>query len=203
MSAYTWSEGGWLALKPRNLFGDRDWDDVRSVVTRRTRKKFPRARQDDIEDAVSLAMVDLVDYWIQLDSSVLPDDPTRTFWQACLRGTWMAATFLTQEWDARDVPVEALSTDRDDAPSLGIGTPMMASPEDIVINNMERERFQRFVRGQQSLVGDWMRPFLAGVTTREQAHIEGVNQSAVCRRWQHRMASFITAAQVDLPGMAL
>lgn len=185
-------------MKPRNLFGDRDWNDVRNVVTRRMRKKFPRARQDDIEDAVSLAMVDLVDYWIQLDSSVVPDDTTRTFWQACLRGTWMAATFLTQEWDARDVPAEALTTDRDDAPYMGVTAPTTPSPEDIVISNMEREKFQKFLGTQASLVGDWLHPFVAGVTTREQAGIEGVNQSAVVRRWQNRMATFITAAHTDL-----
>lgn len=143
-------------------------------------------------------MVDLVDYWIQLDSSIFPDDTNRTFWQACLRGTWMAATFLTQEWDARDVPAEALTTDRDDAPYMGVTAPMVPSPEDIVIANMEREKFQRFIGGQLSLTGDWLGPFVAGVTTREQARIEGVNQSAVARRWQGRMTSFISAAHAHL-----
>lgn len=188
------SERGWLALKPRNLFGDRDWNDVRNVTIRRTRKRFPRARQDDIEDAVSLAMVDLVDYWVTLASSIIPDDPERTFWQACKRGTWMATTFLTQEWDARDVPVEALSTDRDDAPSLGITTASVPSPEDIVIRNMEREGFQRFLGSQMSVVGDWLKPFVAGVSTREQARIEGVSQSAVAYRWQRRMSAFVADA---------
>lgn len=94
---------------------------MRDVVTLRLRRKFPRANTDDIEDAVSLALVDLVDYWLQLPSSIVEDDPDRTFWQACKRGTWMATTFLTQEWDTRDVPLEAITTGGADGAPLPVG----------------------------------------------------------------------------------
>lgn len=184
-------------MKHRNLFGDRDWNDVRSVVTRRMRRRFPRAGLDDIEDAVALALVDLVDYWIQLPSSIVEDCPRQTFWRACKRATWMATTFLTQEWDMRDVPSETLSTDRDDAPVVGVygATASSDSPEDIVLRNIERERFQRFVWEQLDAVGEWLRPFVAGVSTRQQAREEGVTQSAISYRWQRRMNSFLESAE--------
>jgi hypothetical protein len=159
-------------------------------------RKFPRANRDDIEDAVAWAMVDLVDYWIQLPSSVIDDDQRRTFNQACWRAERMAITFLTQEWDRRDIPVEALSTDRDDAADIGvIRKPSMASPEDIVVNNTERQRFQAFMLEQQHRVGDWLTPFLDGTTTREQAATEGVTQSAIAYRWQRRLASLTQDAR--------
>lgn len=184
-------------MQPRNLFGDKDWNDVRVAITRRTRRKFSRATSFDIEDAVSLAMVDLVDYWIQLASSIYPDDPQRTFNQACRRGEWMAATFLTQDWDKRDVPSEPLTTGISDTPGDGhapVARKWSASPEDVVIRDMERERFHRFMAEQLDALGDWLEPYLAGVTQRQQAKREGVSQSAIARRWQSRMDRLVNAA---------
>lgn len=184
-------------MQPKHLFGERSWNDVRDVVTLRTRRKFRRATQDDIEDAVAWAMVDLVDYWVQLPSSIDPDDPERTFWYACRRGTWMSAQYLTSEWDGRDIPVAALSEETSMAESGGSGIPSSApSPEDIVVSNHDRKHLQAFMLDQHRRVGDWLEPFLEGRSTREQARVEGVNQSAVARRWQHRMASLIEDARV-------
>jgi len=125
-------------MKPRNIFGERTWNDVSDVVTARLRRSFMWASRDDIEDAVALAMVDLVDYWIQLPSSIVEDDSGRTFWQACKRGTWMAKTFLTQEWDDRDLPVDALSGDAGDAAAsvLAVSLPLGPSAEEVVLSRI-------------------------------------------------------------------
>lgn len=172
----------------RNIFGRRDWTDVQSVLFARIWKKFPRARGDDIDDAVALAMVDLIDYWIHLSSSIVTGNPDKTFWQACKRGTWMATTFLTQEWDTKDVPVESVTDAMTASPADD--TPV----EDEVLDHLERERFTNLVHDQLGPLGDWLRPFLGGVTTREQAAIEGVSQSAIAQRWGGRMTSFVEAA---------
>lgn len=163
------------------------------------RRRFPRASFDDIEDAVALAMVDLVDYWVQLASSIDYDDPERTFWLACKRATWMATTFLTQEWDMRDSPLEALSGGEGevvyDRPGRPAPTRYTASPEDVVLDDLDRERFQHFIADQLNQLGEWLRPFMSGVTTREQARQEGVSQSAIAYRWQRRLGSFVKNAE--------
>lgn len=151
------------------------------------RKRFRRANQDDLDDAVSLAMVDLVDYWVQLDSSIIPDNPDRTFWQACKRGTWMATTFLTQDWDRRDVPSEAITE------GTGEGA-RGKSPEQVVLEQLDSERFTGFIESQLDSVGEWLRPFMSGVTTYEQAEVEGVARQSLSERWQRRLTSFQTAA---------
>lgn len=181
--------------QPRHIFGRRTWTDVRGVITARTRRRFPRAKFDDIEDAVSWAMVDLVDYWIQLGSSVVEGDPEKTFWRACKRGTWMATTFITQDWDDKDVPSDAI------ADILDSGAPREASVEDVALHNVERERLVRFTRSRFCEFGDWLRPYLAGHTTYEQAEREGVTQSAISRRWGRRKGDFVAAAEAA--GLAL
>lgn len=47
----------------------------------------------DLEDAVSAAMLDLFDYWVNLKSSI-SDDPHRNFAYAVTRGTWKAKSVL-------------------------------------------------------------------------------------------------------------
>lgn len=89
---------------------------------------------DDIDDAVAWAMVDLVDYWVTLKSSIVEDQPERTFWQACKRATWMATSFICQEWDDRPVALEALTMGGDESlPGL---LPPQMSAEDIAIRNL-------------------------------------------------------------------
>lgn len=194
MSASSEERKGWPLLRKQDLFGERDWDDVRKVVYSRLRRKFQRARDEDIDDAVSLAMVDLVDYWIQLKGSVVDGDPNYTFWRACKRGTWMATTFLTQEWDRTDIPLEALSPGWDGPAPSGASAPPTPTPEDVVIDQMERERFNKFMTDQLSTSdGDWLRPMLSGVTQRQLAAAEGVSRTAIAQRWRRRSA--VIAAQ--------
>jgi hypothetical protein len=123
--------GDRISRRRTNLFGSRNWNDVRGVVTARLRRKFPTALQNDIEDAVAWAMVDLVDGWIEMPSSVDPDNPERTFWYACKRGAWQATTFLTQEWDVRDLATEELSVCSDDFDRNLL--PLAPSAEDVAL----------------------------------------------------------------------
>jgi RNA polymerase sigma factor (sigma-70 family) len=76
-----------------DIFGGRKWRDVYSSILRATVKRWPMMKHEDVEDAVQGAMVDLVDYWIQLPSSV-SDDTQRNFAYAVTRGTWKANSFL-------------------------------------------------------------------------------------------------------------
>jgi DNA-directed RNA polymerase specialized sigma24 family protein len=76
-----------------NLFGDRTWEHVRASITRATVRRWPQMNPYDIEDAVSTAMVDLVDYWLTLGSSV-SSDTQRNFAYAVTRGTWKAKAAL-------------------------------------------------------------------------------------------------------------
>lgn len=77
------------------VFAGRTWNDVRAVVLHRTAKKFPRAKRDDLEDAVQYAMVHLFDYWLGRDAS---DDGEANWSIALLLGTRRAKHFLVQMW---------------------------------------------------------------------------------------------------------
>lgn len=76
-----------------DVFGDRSWPDVHWSIFRNTIKRWPKMSVDDVEDAVGEAMADLIEYWIQLPSSV-SSDTQRNFAYAVTRGTWKAKTAL-------------------------------------------------------------------------------------------------------------
>ena len=77
----------------KNIFGERKWSDVHNSIMRNTIRRWPMMNLYDIEDAVQNAMTDLVDYWIELPSSV-SDDTQRNFAYAVTRGTWKAKSAL-------------------------------------------------------------------------------------------------------------
>jgi RNA polymerase sigma factor (sigma-70 family) len=75
------------------IFGKRNWPDVYSSIMRNVSRRWPKMNSFDIEDSVSAAMGDLIDYWIELPSSV-SDDAQRNFAYAVTRGTWKAHSHL-------------------------------------------------------------------------------------------------------------
>lgn len=75
------------------VFGKRNWPDVYWSIFKNVSRRWPKMNPYDIEDSVSAAMGDLIDYWIQLPSSV-SDDTQRNFAFAVTRGTWKAHAHL-------------------------------------------------------------------------------------------------------------
>lgn len=82
-----------MDFNTKNVFGKRNWQDVRNSVLRNITRRWPQMNGYDLEDAASVAMLDLVDYWANLSSSVT-DDTERNFAYAVTRGTWKAKDAL-------------------------------------------------------------------------------------------------------------
>ncbi len=62
------------------LFGPGNtWGDVQAYVLRFTRRTWPGATTEEVEDAVSYAILRTLEMWVNWKSSVVPDDPTMTF----------------------------------------------------------------------------------------------------------------------------
>lgn len=56
-----------------NIFSPRSWDDVHRKVSIRLRLTWNGATQDQVDDAVSEAMSNLVDYWLGTRGAITED----------------------------------------------------------------------------------------------------------------------------------
>lgn len=182
-------------------FGSRTWDDVRSAILKSVRRKWPNMPIDDVEDAVSEAIVDLVDYWLHLSSSVDISNPERNFAFGIRRGAWVATTALVARFNEyeHEWPTPDGATDDGDGgtvagllarhPDDGLG------PEDAYI---EREKLECLRDAISRLTPDdweqWFDDYIEGKTTREIASDQGISQSKASRRQREGLALLRGAA---------
>lgn len=174
---------------PLRPFGDSTWEDVRRYIHRRLQERFPAVSEYDIEDATGYALVDLLDYWIHLPGSVRADDPRSTFRLAVKRGTWRGCEFMQH----------ALHYERTSAHLNELPEAASTDPADLVDAQYDEEEARRLAVG---LVGEldekkfeWLRGYLAGLTTREEAAIQNCSQSRVTKRRRKAVAALRKAAQ--------
>lgn len=159
------------------LFGDRDWGDVQSSLTRRMRRRFGgRLDYDDIDDTVASAMVDLVDYWVHLPSSIVTKDYGRNFNFAVQRGTWMATTFAVQRLMTLATLVSL--DEQYTYPNMVIPGP---EPDDVIDDEMTTIRNFLSTLPEEEFSG-WLTSFLNGETERQAAVSAGVHRSSIHER---------------------
>jgi RNA polymerase sigma factor (sigma-70 family) len=171
-----------------NPFGPRGWDDVRVQVNYRLLRKFPTTPPADVEDAVSSAMVDLVDYWVNLGTSVSPDTE-RNFNYAVWRGSRTALDFLVQrfrQWTSEPYLEQLLSDaagDDDSDPQEWFLVDPQPGPEQQVIEGMERQGFMDYLEALDESEWDgWLQDYLDDLTVREAGERRGVSHVAVVKR---------------------
>ena len=75
---------------------------MRDYLFWKCRRRFAQALTPDIEDAVSDAVLDLVEYWMDVPSSIDAEDPNRNFAYAVRRGWWVASKRLYGYMSRRD-----------------------------------------------------------------------------------------------------
>lgn len=124
-------------------------------------------------------MVDLIDYWIHLRSSVVLQEPGRNFNFAVKRGYWMASTFLYQilTESYRHVPL----------PDDGLHLPELVErgPEPEDFDPDEESMVQDFLSTlPDEEFRSWLGDYLAGVTVRASAQKHGVYRNAMQERRQ-------------------
>lgn len=188
-----------------NIFGDKDWSHVRTAVAKYLTYRYrgTGTSLDDIEDAVSWAIADLLDYWVELDSSVDTTNPDRNFKWAVWRAKRSATSFLVrrfQELSSEHLGLDGLGDTHDDEggrharPEVYDRT--APSPEDVVIDRMERRDVSRFIGGLPSALTDqgWFADVLAGTPSRQTAAQTGITQRGVNLARQRGLARVRSAA---------
>lgn len=165
---------------------------MRDYITVSLEERYPRASHDDLEDAVSEAMLWLVDYWLSLDRS-MTDNGWSNWHGARDYGLRKAAEVL------RDITLEHLETPSiTDVPKGGVSelntgqydamphhgrrdedwtdAPDDTSDEDDLV--MAEELLREVVKEEwgASLTG-----YLSGQSVRDEAEATGVSKSQVAR----------------------
>ena len=188
-----------------DIFGPRGWGDVHHEVTRRLTRRYAYrlSTPHDIEEAVAGAMLDLVDYWVHLASSVDLDDPERNFKWATWRGTRTATQFLLQRINERS-HVVSLSDDGVDSeyhsPRSDRLADCTAGPEELACGDDEAKQVRDLI---DSLPAEnhrrWLGGLLEGLTVREAAKAEGVPCTT---EWRRRRAG-VEAVRVEMEAREL
>lgn len=141
---------------------------------------------DDLEDAISAAMCDLVDYWVELPSSVDKSDPERNYKWAIWRGKRFATSALVRRFQQLQAERPGIShgegCEDDD---LGTYEDRAApSTEETVLEGLEQSAVSRFIDGLPKAVTSqgWFGDVLAGTTETSAALGEGISQQAMSKR---------------------
>lgn len=182
-----------------NLFGERNWQDVRNSITRNTARRWPQMNEFDVDDAVSAAMLDLIDYWVNLKSSI-SDDPQRNFAYAVTRGTWQAKSALgarKNEMDNLSSLEELEYIDGDREPQIGeFATepfadytgerpPRFQSPsaEEVLFDHLQHDELLNVINNlSESEFEGWFSDFWSGDSLTEIASRDKVTLDAVRKR---------------------
>lgn len=177
-------------------FGERDWNDVRRMVARRLRRRFPRLGSDIMEDVMGEVMVDLVGYWQGLTSS-LSEDTEQNFTYAVMRGTWRGVEEVGKFFGRRDheVPFSAFTVeDDDDGHTEGYYIEQVPDPnpgpDELVCEADLSERAREVLADlPETELRDWFENLLSteGVTEREAARRAGVSQTTYRERRARRL----------------
>lgn len=172
------------------MFGNKSWDDVRADVTRRVRRKWCYSQQADVDDAVSDAVLRLVEYWLDLDTTreAILSEPHRAYGFAVWYGTRFAMNRL------KEVAAEQNGVDWLDAPTrrhrktgdvtstrtLGDHIPSNVDVEDEALSDDPDVLLSEFL---DVALADrhkrWTEPIMRGETLTEQASREGITPPSV------------------------
>ena len=136
-----------------------------------------RVQFADIEDAVSCAMVDLVDYWVHLPSSIAPENPDRNYCFAVTRGGWMAAAHVRRivNEQAHTTPLDEMAAYHPDLRQPG------PEPEDFEPDEEQQAR-EFLATLPEEEFSSWLEDYLAGRTVRASAQREDVTFAAIHQR---------------------
>jgi len=150
------------------IFGPgRTWWEVYEYVRRFTVRKWPGAREQDVEDAVSEAVERTMTMWVHWKGSVVPDDPGLTMRGAKRHAAMWAHKALKREMKRRHTEVPVAPSDR-----------LTDAASDVIAALQEDER---------EWVG-WAKDWLEdGLGVRETARKQGVSHVAIHKRRKRGM----------------
>lgn len=135
--------------------------------------------------------MDLLDYWIHLEGSVRENDPSATYLLAVKRGTWRGSEFVQQAVNGREQVIPP--ADLADVPTH--------DPADLIEERYEDELSQRVARQLVSELDDekfaWLKGYLAGLSSREEAAATHTPQRTVSDRRRRAINALRLAAKSE------
>lgn len=174
-------------------FGWRDWTDVEEVLRAVIFRKWGHINPEDMDDATQTAMLDLVDYWVNLDSVKGNEDPDQNFRYAVQRGYWTATTWLSNVYEERQVNLtyeQAYMRENDDDSPNAAQTDIFEdrtqpSPEEQVVQKLEEEEVRRAIaESDPKELSPWLEDYLSDQTVTQVAERLGISHQAVSKRWR-------------------
>lgn len=187
------------------IFGERTWDDLRGELLARVRSRYRRVPVATAEDAVSVAVVDLLDYWVWLPTSVVEDDPDLTFRGALRHANWKASRYILRELRRpdrttfTDLRADLDNDEADDSFNEYLDTLMVDhTSEDPAEAAGESDLKRRAGRLLEDLSNadkvKWADGLLGGKTALESAMEVGVDVEAIHKRRQRGIRRLIERA---------
>lgn len=171
-----------------DFFTNEDWTYIRESVATTLRAKWRnRPDPEDIEDAVSDAMLDLIDAWVEHPTSIDRNDPDRNRKWAIWRATKMAQSFLLQRFDLRrsEVSIDEAGEweDEEYVPRVERLEDPSPGPEDEALDGEEARLVDELMATlPEQELKTWLADYLNGTGVREQARQEGVQPMSVSER---------------------
>lgn len=167
-------------------FGKRSWEDVSVVVRSVIHRKWKDVKTEDIQDATQTAMLDLVDYWVNLASSN-SDNPDQNFRYAVQRGVWTGMSYLAAVFTEREhnLSLYAVEADDDGCTEYEYIPDQDPGPEETVLNRVQLSELRALLaRCPDGELDPWLDDYLSGETEQAVADRLGISQPAVSKRWR-------------------
>lgn len=185
-------------MKPiEGIFGKHSWADLRSEVTARVRSRYRQVPLETVEDAVSEAVSDLLEYWVWLPSSVVDGNPNLTFRGALTRANHKASEYILRELNRPDsVTFTDLQAELDDPDAEGFNDyldGLMADQAPDPGEGAEEDDLKARARRMlddlsEEELESWGASYFNGETVRECEARTGVSRSVIDRRRQVGLA---------------
>jgi hypothetical protein len=176
-----------------DLFAPKTWEHVRKSIVYRVKGSFPRARNEDVDDAVQSAMLSLFATWRHYKSTIEAiSDKEKLFNFAVSHGAHRAKEYLSAivKHNDEEPPVDMFSTEVHSSHRSEM------SAEDVY---MAQERGRAVAQTEAELSEEdldrWFLPMLYGEGMRAQARRQGITHEAVRKRRRRGSMNFLERLQ--------
>lgn len=170
------------------MFGDKTWEDIRRITCAKLSRTFGGATPHDVDDAAQEALVDLLQYWATLPSSI-SDDTNKNFAFALRRCWHTSSKYL---WDALQQQNQETSAG---VPDEGDPTWMQGNyvhqpePLDPLDELIEDENNDELLEAVSRLPADELRSWVQGLIDGESLRATEVRTGIPMKTVQRRRAT--------------
>lgn len=177
-------------------FGAKSWDDLKTALFRSVRRRFYFLDDEDVHDAVSEAITDLWQRWMDYSSSLHKNKPKRNYAYAVTRGKWVANEWLRGRTKllGKEAPhPDHEHGDPDDFLIKALDEIAVEPGPDVLYEEDEEQREARAVLSQadDDELQAWLGDLLSGDSASATARRKGCSRQAVMKRRNRGLRRFL------------